>query len=270
MLVRHWCLALGSLIFAAGTAQAGRLVDVQVVDRESGSTLRVYPHRAEQYVAGAPGHRYAVRLVNTTGERVLAVLSVDGVNAISGETATTSQTGYVLDPYQSTEVAGWRKNMNEIAAFEFTTLSDSYAARTGRPDNVGVIGVAVFRERPRRPQYRDRIAAEPYTEGEAKRAPPAPAASGAGAAADSMARSEAAPRQKQESLGTGHGDRETSNATYTDFQRDSDRPYEVLALRYDSYANLRARGIVPRHSPPPRPNRPQPFQDDFVPDPPRR
>lgn len=268
MLVRYWCLALGSLIFATGTAQAGRLVDMQVVDRESGSTLRVYPYRSEQYVAGAPGHRYAVRLVNTTGERVLAVLSVDGVNAISGETAMTSQVGYVLDPYQSTEVAGWRKNMNEIAAFEFTTLSDSYAARTGRPANVGVIGVAVFRERPR-PQYRDRIAAEPYTEGEAKRAPPASPAPAAGAA-DTVARSEAAPRQKQESLGTGHGERETSSATYTDFQRDSDRPYEAITLRYDSYANLRARGIVPRHSPPPRPNRPQPFQDDFVPDPPRR
>ena len=38
--------------------------------------------------------------------------------------------------------------MQRIAAFYFTELENSYAARTGRPDNVGVIGVAVFRKKP--------------------------------------------------------------------------------------------------------------------------
>ena len=168
MSLRHYgLLALSPLLFAASAAQAGRLVDVQIVDRDTGSVLPQYSHRSDQYVPGAPGHRYAVRIVNSSSQRVLAVLSVDGVNAISGETAATQQTGYVLEPYQSTEVAGWRKNMNEIAAFEFTTLSQSYAAQTGRPGNVGVIGVAVFREKyippppPPPPVYRDdRIAAE--------------------------------------------------------------------------------------------------------------
>jgi len=47
---------------------------------------------------------------------------------------------------QSFEVNGWRKSLEEVAAFYFTALPDSYAARTGRPQNVGVIGVAVFRE----------------------------------------------------------------------------------------------------------------------------
>ena len=43
-------------------------------------------------------------------------------------------------------------HLNEVAAFYFTQLPDSYAARTDRPDNVGVIGVAVFREyQPPRP-----------------------------------------------------------------------------------------------------------------------
>ena len=45
------------------------------------------------------------------------------------------------------DIAGWRKNLARTAAFYFTELPDSYAARTGRPDHVGVIGVAVFRER---------------------------------------------------------------------------------------------------------------------------
>lgn len=271
MSLSHRFLAVVPLILAATAAQAGRLVDLQVVDRESGSTLQQYPHRGDTYVAGAPGHRYAVRIVNRTNERVLAVLSVDGVNAISGETAATEQTGYVLDPYESTEVAGWRKNMNEIAAFEFTTLSESYAAQTGRPGNVGVIGVAVFRERAPRPIYRNKVdKAGRAAEGEAKRAPEMPAAAPpaatAGAAQDSMARREAAP--VQESLGTGHGDREHSNATYTTFQRASPNPYEVTTVRYDSYRNLVAMGVIPRHRP--HPDRPNPFPGEFVPDPPSR
>lgn len=281
MSLRHGLLALSPLLFACAAAQAGNLVDVQIVDRENGATLPLYPYRSETYVAGAPGHRYAVRIVNSSGRRVLAVLSVDGVNAISGETAATDQTGYVLEPYQSTEVAGWRKNMNEIAAFEFTTLSDSYAAQTGRPANVGVIGVAVFREKyvPPPPVQRDRIAAEAEAGGarEDKRArneaipmpKPGAAPATAGAAADAAARSAAPMAQPQESLGTGHGQRETSSASYTSFERESRKPYEVVAIRYDSWANLQARGIVPRR-PPPRPQQPNPFPDSFVPDPPRK
>src|SRR3546814_1568020 len=88
-----------------------------------------------------------VGLTNTSGERVLVVLSVDGVNAVTGEDADPSQAGYVLAPWQSTEIDGWRKSLDEVARFRFTDLPDSYAARTGRPGNVGVIGIAVFRER---------------------------------------------------------------------------------------------------------------------------
>ena len=80
-----------------------------------------------------------------------------------------------------------------------------------------------------------------------------------------MARREAAP--VQESLGTGHGQREDSDATYTAFQRASSKPYEILAVRYDSYRNLRARGVIPRQGR--EPDRPQPFPGSFVPDPPR-
>ena len=141
------CAAILALA-AAAPARAGNLLDLAVVDRDSGQTLPTYAAGGKLYVAGTPGHRYSVRLSNRSGGRVLAVLSVDGVNAVSGQTASPDQTGYVLDAWQSTEVAGWRKSLDEIAQFNFTALSNSYAARTGRPANVGVIGVAVFAERP--------------------------------------------------------------------------------------------------------------------------
>lgn len=252
------------LLFAAVAAEAGSVVDVQIVDRDTGAVLPVYTARSKSYVAGTPGHRYAVRLVNRSGARVLTVLSVDGVNAISGETASAEQSGYVLDPYGSTEIAGWRKDMSEVAAFEFTALSGSYAARTGRPDNVGVIGVAVFRERVRQPVVSEQEIASADARSDVAKSMPAPALP---ATAMSGAKGRRGELSKTESLGTGHGERELSHASYTGFERESTRPYEVVAIRYDSLANLQTLGVVPRPS---RPSEPQPFPAGFVADPPSR
>ncbi|MBS1187011.1 MAG: hypothetical protein H6R04_1029 [Burkholderiaceae bacterium] len=234
-----------------------QLVDVKVVDRTSGHVLETWYHDGKMYVAGAPGNRYAVHIRNRSGGRVLAVLAVDGVNAVSGETAATSQRGYLLQPWRQTEVAGWRKSQNEVAAFYFTRLSDSYAARTDRPDNVGVIGVAVFREYvppPPPPPPPADISAQDAPRGvakkAAKRAAPAPAGS---------------PAPTAESLGTGHGERIDAPSRTVDFRRDSNLPAQVVRIYYDSRANLIARGIIPSQTH--RPREPQAFPGGYVPDP---
>ena len=161
---RALAAALAALGLAAGAALAqpsaqpyvkSSLVQVDVYDRFDGAALPVYQKDGRHYIVGMPGHEYAVRIRNCTGGRVLVVTSVDGVNVISGDTASPGQSGYVLDPWASVEIAGWRKSMDRTAAFYFTDLGDSYAARTGRPQNVGVIGVAVFQERPKRIAYRE-------------------------------------------------------------------------------------------------------------------
>ena len=95
--------------------QAGTLVDIDVVDRDSGRWLPEYRHHGLTWIPGEPGHRYAVRLANLTGERVLIVLSVDGVNAVTGEIASPSQAGYVLSPWESAEIVGWRKSFADVA-----------------------------------------------------------------------------------------------------------------------------------------------------------
>ncbi|HEY6941685.1 hypothetical protein [Dokdonella sp.] len=264
----------------ASTAHAGNLLDLAVVDRDTGQTLPTYADRGKLYVAGTPGHRYSVRLANRTGARVLAVLSVDGVNAVSGQTADTSQTGYVLDAWESTEIAGWRKNLDEIAQFNFTALPNSYAARTGRPANVGVIGVAVFTESVPAWRAREQVANEAAKDAAPPlpaSAPPSPAAemqrsdraAGAGAPSASMAQSAPEPRAKAsaERLGTGHGAREYAHVDETTFERASRHPAETLAVWYDSYANLVEQGIIAR---PVARTEPQPFPGGFVPDPPPR
>ena len=153
-MIRRLLLALALTSAAACSPLSARdLVGLDIIDRDTSQVLPEYGHRGQDWVAGVPGHRYSVRLTNTTGERVLVVLSVDGVNAVTGQTAAASQNGYVLGPWETAEIAGWRKSLDDIAQFLFTDLPDSYAARTGRPDDVGVIGIAVFKERRTQPYY---------------------------------------------------------------------------------------------------------------------
>ena len=277
--------ALAALLNLAGVPAAcadSRLVQVDVVDRDDGQALHVWRDHGRPVVAGRPGARYSVRLANNSGERVLAVVAIDGVNVVSGETAGVGQRGYVLEPWQRTEITGWRKSDNEVAAFEFTSLADSYAARTGRPQDVGVIGVAVFREAPSAEVSDARPA--PLLERPAKAAP-APSldssaapesrradAAGAAAAPDGADAARMQAPVERDRLGTGHGQRETSVVRVTTFQRASSRPDQRLEIRYDSLENLVAAGIVP----PPRvaTTAPHAFPADpprdYVPDPPRR
>ena len=104
-------LALAPLELSPALAQTrNNLVDVRVINRDTGEVLRTWRHEGRLYVAGEPGTRYGLRFSNRTGGRILAVASVDGVNIVTGETANYDQRGYVLSPWQTTEVNGWRKS----------------------------------------------------------------------------------------------------------------------------------------------------------------
>ena len=139
--------SLLALLGCAQTTLATSLVDVAIVNRNTGERLMPYRHDGKLYIAGTPGDAYFVELKSNRGDRVLTVLSVDGINVLTGQSAATLQSGYVIAGGQSYGVTGWRKTMDDVAQFVFTALPNSYAARTGRPGNVGVIGVAVYREK---------------------------------------------------------------------------------------------------------------------------
>jgi len=266
--------AISMVLASACEAQAVRgLADVSIIDRDSGVVLDTHYYRGEYWVAGRPGGRYAVEIHNRIGERLLAVTSVDGVNVVSGETAAWDQNGYVFGPADRYQITGWRKSDAEVAAFTFTDLANSYAARTGRPANVGVIGVAVFRELQPPTVDQPAIGGLPSNRSDASRA-----ASDASRAASGASRlSESAPMSPPSALaapppraklGTGHGEREYSYVDHTDFLRLQKHPNQVIRIHYDSLDNLLAMGIVAR----PRPIRsvPDPFpgsRDRFVPDP---
>ena len=273
MRILPWLLAATFATAAAVPAIAGAAVraDVSVHDRRDGTELRMYLHEGRRYVVGEPGREYEIRIRSREDARVLAVTSVDGVNVLSGQTADPEQSGYVVNARGSTRIDGWRKNLSEVASFYFTRLPDSYAARTGRPNDVGVIGVALFREKRAEPccrWWRD-DEEDRYGKPQPSAAPQEQSRSGVDASAEVQRAEPPAPRaqKKSERLGTGHGERLDSAAYNVAFERASDRPDEVIAIYYDSRANLVAQGVIP-HKRFYAQKRPNPFPDgDFVPDP---
>lgn len=258
-----WLAAAGAGAASALPAPAGPLADISIVERASGRVLPVYRHRGEYWVAGRPGANYAIRVRNNTPGRILGVISVDGLNVLTGRSAAARpDDGYVFDGGESSDIEGWRKSLDKVAAFYFAESDMSYASRTGRPQDVGVIGVALFREKPPAVVYES-----------------APGA-GDGSAAAAEAAVPAAPRQAEKSaaraapapapsLGTGHGAIEVSHVSTTRFDSATRRPEQLVRIRYDSFDNLLARGVIPRPRPSPAPRGPRAFPGDgFVPDPP--
>lgn len=259
-----------------------------------GRVLPVYTHKGYSYVEGTYGDYYAIRVFNHTGERVEAVVTVDGRDVISGNVGNYKQgRGYVISPYDSVLIDGFRTNWSNVAAFRFTDIGDSYAARMGDASNVGVIGVAIFKEKQYRPRPMPRIP-EPYHNrrdrakrsqglgtgyGESAPSPAAPKSSSRGTGGGACDAEAAEDGYASQGLGTEYGQQTYSPSTRTTFTRSSRRPSAILAVRYDDREGLYAKGVLPRPTRPHpyyrRPGRPEPFPQSpepvtFAPPPPPR
>jgi len=242
------------------------------VEDENGNSLATFVKDGRMFLLGEPGLRYNIRVRNPTADRVEAVVTVDGRDAISGQPGDyVNQRGYVIPAYGSLLVEGFRRSMDEVAAFRFTSPEDSYSARMGTPQNVGVIGVAFFpeRARPAEPVIRrsrplPRPAPVPYDysrdgrgsrDVESSRAPakmkPAPEDR---AAAPAKPRAEASDERRASrddyggsvnNLGTEFGESHESVVSSVSFVRASaTHPALLSTLRYEDADGLQARGIV--------------------------
>src|SRR5262245_7358291 len=162
-------MILGSLLFAAAcsSAYADRVAvpmqagprtalaiapaklrapyDVQVV-RENGETAPTYAFRDRFYVQGSLNERYTIRVTNPTPNRVEAVVSVDGLDVVDGETGALEKRGYIVPGYGEVRIEGFRTSLQDVATFRFSSVDGSYAGRQGKARNVGVIAVAIFEE----------------------------------------------------------------------------------------------------------------------------
>jgi len=119
--------------------------DVQII-RENGETLPTYAQKDRYYVQGSAGERYTIRIANPTARRIEAVVSVDGIDVIDGESGDLRKRGYVVPAYGETRIEGFRTSTADVATFRFSSVNDSYAGKKGAARNVGVIAVALFEE----------------------------------------------------------------------------------------------------------------------------
>jgi hypothetical protein len=187
--------------------------------------LPTFAQDGRRFVLGAMGERYRIHLVNPTAARVEALISIDGLDAIDGRPASLGKRGYVLPAFADVTIDGWRTSMDTVAAFRFASVRDSYAARTSSDRDVGVIGVAFFRERP------------PVV----VRALPPMASRGA---APSAAPAPKAAMEDRAGLGTRFGESHDSSVVETSFVRADASPMATSELRYDDRQGLFARGIA--------------------------
>jgi hypothetical protein len=209
------------------------------LEAEHGDGLPTVMHRGTTFVAGELGERYVIRIDNDSAERVEVVVSVDGRDVVSGKRGDfTRQRGYVVEPFGTVSIDGFRRSTDHVAAFRFTDVADSFSGRSGTPQLAGVIGVAVFRERaPVRPSWHGRpsTSAKPERRGGASAdAPAAPSAS----------RSARMRDEGGEKLGTQFGETTFSPVVEVAFVRRSHkRPDQRVSLVYDSQERLAARGV---------------------------
>lgn len=253
-------------------AQAPQFSPVTVsVERPHGGAYESFLFGGSQFIVAQEGQPYTLRLTNNTHERVEAVVSVDGRDVVSGEIGNyKKQRGYVIEPYSSVLIEGFRQSLDHVAAFRFTALAGSYTAQRGSPEHAGIIGVAVFREKQRRTKKQAiaPIQQPPPTFGPPPRAADAAQATSPAAEAEAPAaaedaappaafegRAKAAPSTGADSgfapapvprnqLGTGYGESTYSAVSQVDFKRARRRkPDAILTLHYDSAEGLRARGV---------------------------
>lgn len=254
MIARAALLTLTSsllLLGGAGAASAHRPVppprgdvDVRLLC-DAGSCDEVF-HGGQRYVVGEHGQRYVIALTNRSGRWVEAVVTVDGRNIVDGQRSSSRSRGYLIAPYDSVQVEGWRTSLSEVAAFRFTSVGDSYAGRVGDARLAGTIRVEVFPERaaavilpPHRPYDRfDEDAPEYGPRGD----------TGAEKRAPSSANRDDARRRHYDggqNLGTQFGESRWQPVQERDFVRaNPNRPSQTTTLRYDDRRGLTSRGIL--------------------------
>lgn len=271
-----------------------KMIEIQLVD-ENNKPFKTYTHEGKVYFEGIRGKKYGIKVKNTSSTRLEVVLTVDGRDIISGEKGNyVSQRGYIFNPYQEWTITGFRQTDNSVAAFNFSNKESSYSNLMGSPENIGVIGVAIFKEKEKPlPLIRNYPVVDPFSN-PWKPAPWVPwqptwisqwndppffgqnlgdfsyqdnvkitcdslnVSHGGGGKFTSSggSTSKGILRSVKQNIGTEYGETIKSSISHTSFSRINDEPIHVMVFYYDDYKGLRARGVISE-----KPKDPNPFPD---------
>ena len=114
----------------------------------NGRACKEYTHKGMSFIEARHGTNYTVKIKNDNPYRVMAVLSVDGLDVVTGKPAEETNTGYIIDAYSSLDVKGYRISDDNSASFIFTSKGKSYVQQAkSNATNAGVIGLRTFKEK---------------------------------------------------------------------------------------------------------------------------
>jgi len=117
----------------------------------NGNRCKQYQHQGKTYIEAKHGSEYVLEIKNSYWKRILAVCSVDGLNVLTGKTASEKDSGYIVPAYSTEKIKGFRFSDDEWAMFRFgyKFFGNTYAQSKGADaeKNCGVIGFRLFYEK---------------------------------------------------------------------------------------------------------------------------
>lgn len=221
--------------------------DVEVI--VEGRPAAEYSARGRRYVEAVRNGEYELRVRNPLPVRVAVALSVDGLNTIDARrTNSWTASKWVIEPYQTITVGGWQMSTERARRFYFTTERDSYAAKLGRPSDLGVITAVFYREQTPRPIPLQSGGREVETrEGKERRAESSTAPE-SGPRARRQPGGVIPPTANDDYAATGIGRSVRHDVRWVNLDLDS-RPAGEVTVRYEYYDALVKLGVFPRPRP---------------------
>lgn len=241
----------------------------------NGKPVQEYSHQGKIFIEGKEGTEFSLRLRNRSNKRALFVPTIDGLSVMTGKEASFESSGYIVSAYSTEAIDGWRTSDDDVAKFFFAKVAESYAARTGKGGNVGIIGCAVFKEKELPPQpivikeyipmpihprcpwayhygngncNSNGIYLGGYYASSTGMGMSGASLSGTHTSATFTVSNNAqsqmmAAAKAQSSLGTGFGEQKHSPVRTVSFERADKMPETVLAIHYNTRQNLEEMGV---------------------------
>ena len=180
-----------------------------------GKSAQEYSHNGECFICAEKNTDYSIDIRSHIGRKSKVVLSVDGLDVMTGLQASSDAGGYIIPEYGHIEIPGWRLDNERVAKFRFGY--NPYAEYQKTPNNIGVIGAAFFLEKEKQ-MFRYSEITKGCGEG-----------------------------MKSFGIGTEFGSETNHHVRNVDFEAEK-YSKEIITIRYDTMENLKAVGIIKEYS----------------------
>jgi hypothetical protein len=214
----------------------------------NGSPITEYFHDNNYFVEGRESTEFSIQIKNSSFEDIEAIISLDGLSILDGKQAGNKSSGFVVKAYNSAKLDGWAISNQQAKAFFFTAGSNSYAAKTKKASNIGVIGAMIFRKKQPKMVWRNNLLQTnqtPWNVVTGPRLNQVSASISASASATGAIAFNSASADAENNLGAGWGDTISQTLVNVNFERrDPDNPDSLMAIYYDDRKGLERRGIV--------------------------